>query len=162
MNVDAEKIIYVIIEEDSELIDVDNAATVIVKDKIPYNLSLVMTRWDFEQTLNINHEHTIDLSSVELFPFDLIEPCVNTCNSSKSSFSPVETLIEIRKNMILAKTKHSNSELIMELKQICKIAANYGYLNKHLEDKYWLEFLGHFYKIFKVSITKWVLYNLLI
>ena len=88
-----EKVIYVIIKKDNEIIEV-TADNMLDEEKRTYHLSFVMTVKDFSKCVYVTHAHTIDIGSAEIFPFDTLNR-VNTCQFSEAAFSPIQTLMKI-------------------------------------------------------------------
>ena len=62
--------------------------------------------------------------------------------------------MKIKKNLILSKTKHTRKEIVMLIKQLCRVSENYDYLNSNLPHEFFLDFISQFYRIFKEHIAK--------
>ena len=77
----------------------------------------------------------------------------NICESRDDEFSPFQTSIKMRKNKHLASQKHSNISEEMQLKDLCRVSENFGYLNKKLPVNFVRDFLCQFYQIFKKKST---------
>jgi hypothetical protein len=150
-----EKVIYVIIQsnaDEDDIIEV-TADNMIAEEKRTYKLSCVIKVTDFSKCVYFSHAHTIDIGSAEIFPFDTLNR-VNTCQFSESAFSPIQTLLKIKKKLSLAKTKHTHKEIVMLIKQLCRVSENYDYLSSNLPHEFFLDFISQFYRIFKEHIDK--------
>jgi hypothetical protein len=86
----------------------------------------------------------------------LLESPGISCESRDDEFSPFQTSIKMRKNKHLASQKHSNISEEIQLKDLCRVSENFGYLNKKLPANFVRDFLCQFYQIFKkkISMTK--------
>ena len=54
----------------------------------------------------------------------------------------------------MANTKHTRKEIVMLIKHLCRVSENYDYLNSSLPHEFFLDFISHFYRIFKEHIDK--------
>ena len=54
----------------------------------------------------------------------------------------------------MTKTKHTRIDIVMLVKQLCRVSENYDYLNTNLPHAFFLDFISQFYRIFKEHIDK--------
>ena len=156
---DKYKEIFVIFGEDNDGSDdyliVDDDCVILPSDNVlpteNYYLALVMKTSDFKLNFNESHNHDIDLCCVEFFPLDTFQPG-NICQMSTYSFSPVRTLQEIQTNLSLSRINHTDNDFVMKLKKLVRVAKNFGYISKGLDDEFFSDFLSQFYRVFKKEI----------
>ena len=157
-NPTARATIFVVIRDDmsDDVLIVDSEVEMVYNSRT-YDLSLILSATEFKTALDHTHKHEIDgFISVEMFPLDFSKDMQthNICRMDVDAFSPLHQMANIQKNVAMANTKHSPSEIMMKIKKICGFAQNYGYLNEDLPIEYFEEFLGEFFWVFKADIEK--------
>ena len=125
-----------------------------------YDIQIVMSIEDFESSMDEQHLHHLEKTSIQLTPCSEDDPSEEwfrfasaiSCGENKDEFSPIAIIDEKRENFILSSYYHTDNENEMMMKQFARYVLNYDYLDPKLPINFLAKMLRLFHEVFQKRI----------